>query len=75
MIDKEKFNDWWDNDLETHITNDFSPASIVWYAYEGWARGAEAEREACARLIDDLVAERVPASTYSHAIRARKSGT
>lgn len=29
------------------------------------------EREACAQLVDDLVAERVPASTYSHAIRAR----
>jgi len=39
---------------------------------ESWERGAQAEREACAELVSDLVLHRIPASEYADRIRERR---
>lgn len=63
-VDLAGLNDFFDT-AQINMKNTTADAATL------IAIAVAAEREACAQLVDDLVAERVPASTYSHAIRAR----
>ncbi len=51
-LDKE-FNNWWDSCTEAE-NNPFSPETPMFWAWEGWQAAVKAEREACAKVCDDL---------------------
>lgn len=69
-----EFNKWWDDDRLTQ-TNPYREDSPVFWAWEGWQAGVKAEREACAKVCDDIDVEYggedVVATWCSAAIRAR----
>jgi len=63
----EDFNKWWDSDAVTRDAscgrwdadnipknNPYSVDTPVYWAWEGWQAGVDAEREACAKVCDDL---------------------
>lgn len=49
----EAFSKWWNSDglVEDNPFNRDTPA---FWAWEGWVAGVKAEREACAKLCDEL---------------------
>jgi hypothetical protein len=50
-MNREEFEKWWHgDDTSRHPTNSYEGA--MRWAYEGWVRGATAEREACAIICD-----------------------
>ena len=49
----EEFNKWWDNDLLTE-NNPYVDGTPAFWAWEGWCAAVKAEREACAKVCDDL---------------------
>jgi hypothetical protein len=51
----EEFNKWWDNDLLTE-NNPYVDGTPAFWAWEGWCAAVKAEREACAKVCDDLPA-------------------
>lgn len=52
-MDREEFEKWWHgDDTSRHPTNSYEGA--MRWAYEGWVRGATAEREACAKADFDF---------------------
>ena len=64
----EEFEKWWHgDDTSRHPTNSYEGA--MRWAYEGWVRGAAAEREACARLAETAASS--GAHVVAEAIRAR----
>ena len=50
------FNQWWDEDDLTTQGNPFTDGTPAFWAWEGWCAGVKAEREACAKVCDDLPA-------------------
>ena len=52
---KTEFNDWWNKDLLTE-DNPYVEGTPAFWAWEGWLAGVNAEREACAKLCDDILA-------------------
>lgn len=48
-----EFRKWWvGTDTARHPTNKIRADSAMYWAYEGWVRGVEAEREACADFLE-----------------------
>ncbi len=73
----EEFNKWWDNDLLTE-NNPYVDGTPAFWAWEGWCAAVKAEKEACAKLVEEIearcVAEDVddlPLEHVAAAIRAR----
>jgi hypothetical protein len=47
----EDFNKWWNADQGYDgVTNPYRSDSAVYWAWEGWQAGVEAEREKCVQL-------------------------
>ena len=51
----EEFNKFWNEDLLTE-DNPYVDGTPAFWAWEGWRAGVKAEREACAKVCDDLPA-------------------
>lgn len=76
----EEFEKWWHgfavDDTSRHPANRYEGA--MGWAYEGWVRGVAAEREACAKVCDEVFEEsnnyrtQGYASHCAAAIRARR---
>jgi hypothetical protein len=49
----DDFNKWWDEDDLTTEGNNFVYGTPAYWAWEGWCAGAKAEREACAKVVED----------------------
>ena len=49
---KTEFDNWWDKDLLTE-DNPHVDGTPAFWAWEGWVAGVNAEREACAKYLDD----------------------
>jgi len=47
----EDFNKWWDSDGLVE-DNPYTRDTPVYWAWEGWQAGVEAEREACAGISE-----------------------
>lgn len=56
------FNQWWNKD---DLTNDnlYRKDTPMYWAWEGWQAGVKAEREACAKVLDEM-AEKDKLSNY-----------
>ncbi len=50
----KEFNKWWNEDLLTE-DNPFVDGTPAYWAWEGWCAGVKAEREACAKVCEELV--------------------
>jgi len=69
----EDFNKWWDSEGIAE-DNSYREGSPVFWAWEGWQAAMKAEREACAKLCDDLdddLPHNLAGWQYGEAIRAR----
>jgi len=53
MDEQEQFEAWWKEDCDTTM-NPYSNTSMMYWAWEAWKAGRKVEREACAKLCDDL---------------------
>lgn len=49
----KEFNDWWNKD-EITADNLYRKDSPAYWAWEGWQAGVKAEREACAKVLDEM---------------------
>lgn len=58
----EEFNQWWNSESLT-TDNLYPQDSPAYWAWEGWQAGVNAEREACARVLDKM-AEQDKLSNY-----------
>jgi hypothetical protein len=58
----EEFNEWWNSESLT-TDNLYPQDSPAYWAWEGWQAGVNAEREACARVLDKM-AENDKLSNY-----------
>lgn len=47
----KEFNQWWNRD-ELTADNLYRKDSPAYWAWEGWQAGARAEREACAKVVE-----------------------
>ncbi len=66
-----EFNDWWDKDLLTE-DNPYVEGTPAYWAWEGWSAGVKSEREACAKVCEELAeVEWADNGRYAAAIRAR----
>jgi hypothetical protein len=73
----EAFNKWWNEDLLTE-DNPYVEGTAAYWAWEGWCAAVKVEREACAKLVDDIEARCIakdvddpPLKHVAVAIRAR----
>lgn len=73
----EEFKTWWDSSLHAasfkqHLPYP-PPASTIAWAYAAWRAGQNVEREACAKVCEDLVAQYNLHSNFicARTIRAR----
>ncbi len=70
---KTEFDNWWNKDLLTE-DNPHVDGTPAFWAWEGWFAGVNAEREACAKVCDDLdddLPDGLAGWQYGEAIRAR----
>jgi len=65
-----EFNEWWNNDLLTE-DNPFVDGTPAFWAWEGWCAGVKAEREACAKVVEQTPFSNWFQSDCAAAIRAR----
>lgn len=49
---RTEFDNWWNKDLLTE-DNPHVDGTPAFWAWEGWVAGVNAEREACAKYLDD----------------------
>ena len=80
-MNETAFNDWWDTPyLPTN--NPFTPGTPAWWSWEAWQAATKVEREACAKVCDEIVAryrhaddapEMVAANWCADGVRARGS--
>ena len=49
---KKEFDNWWNKDLFTE-DNPYAEGTPAFWSWEGWFAGVNAEREACAKYLDD----------------------
>jgi hypothetical protein len=70
-MNREEFEKWWHgDDTSRHPTNSYEGA--MRWAYEGWVRGATAEREACADFLEHgVIDDDGHHEQYAKEIRAR----
>ena len=52
----EEFNKWWNEDLLTE-DNPYVDGTAAYWTWEGWCAAVKVEREACAKLCDDLAVD------------------
>jgi hypothetical protein len=52
MNEQQEFEAWWDQDCDTR-QNPYSQHSMMYWAWEAWKAGREAEREACAKVCEE----------------------
>jgi hypothetical protein len=70
----KEFNQWWNRD-ELTADNLYRKDSPAYWAWEGWQAGARAEREACAKLLDEMAAADKLTNYYQvAALRIRERG-
>ena len=79
----EDFNKWWDSD-ELAEDNPYERDTPAFWAWEGWQAALKAEREACAKVAEQIEKDRFDAvgdprikefkSKIADAIRARGQG-
>jgi hypothetical protein len=50
---KEEFNNWWNSD-DLLKDNPYRKDSPAYWAWEGWCAAVKAEREACAKVCDEM---------------------
>lgn len=70
----QEFNQWWNKD---DLTNDnlYRKDTPMYWAWEGWQAGVRAEREACAKLLDEMAAADKLTNYYQvAALRIRERG-
>ena len=77
MNEQKEFEAWWDKDCDTTM-NPYSNTSMMYWAWEAWKAGRKAEREACAKLVDEEMADyrygtppNIALNNAAAAIRAR----
>jgi hypothetical protein len=66
----KQFNKWWDSD-ELLDDNPYELESALFWAWEGWQAGVKREREACAKLCEQMGVEGYGTLFIAAAIRAR----
>ena len=66
---EEAFADWWNSDYLLP-DNPYKKDSKAYWAWEGYAAGVKAEREACAKVAAWVL--KMSENDVSFAIRARK---
>ena len=64
-MNETAFNDWWN---ATYDDNPFEPETPVWWAWAAWQAATKVEREACAKVCDDLANEDA-GNPYKQALR------
>ena len=71
----EEFNKWWNSD-ELLDDNPYGRNTPVYWAWEGWQAGVDAEREACAKVCDGLADKHTFEGGYANecAIAIRERG-
>jgi hypothetical protein len=69
VVDMEDFNEWWNADIIR--SSPFRRGSPKYWGWAAWQAAAKAEREACAKVCDDLWQEDGTAYQCREAIRAR----
>ena len=62
----DDFNNWWNDDVLVK-DNPYEVDTCAFWAWEGWHAAVAAEREACAKLVDECV----NIELLADAIRAR----
>ena len=50
----EEFNKWWDEDDLMTEGNPYVDGTPAYWAWEGWCAAVKVEREACAKVCEDL---------------------
>jgi len=53
MNEQEEFQAWWDQDIDT-TGNPYSNMSMMYWAWEAWKAAKKVEREACAKLSEEM---------------------
>lgn len=51
LMTKAEFNEWWDSD-NLSGNNPYRRESAAYWAWEGYQAGVKAEREACAKTVE-----------------------
>jgi len=49
----QDFNLWW-HTTYTPVNNPFTLETPAWWSWEAWQAATKVEREACAKMIDEL---------------------
>ena len=47
------FNHWWNEGEVSPGDNPYTHETAAYWAWEGWQAGAKAEREACAKVVEN----------------------
>ena len=73
----EEFNLWWGTPY-TPVNNPYTPETPAWWSWEAWHAATKVEREACAKMIDELDKQRWKEYSEHHTdygdnIRARNN--
>jgi hypothetical protein len=65
VVDMKDFNEWWNADIIR--SSPFRRGSPKYWGWAAWQAAAKAEREACAKWLEDVV----DAPNWADVIRAR----
>ena len=80
-MNETAFNDWWNASYDA-VDNPFKPETPAWWSWAAWQEATKVEREACAKVCDEIVAryrhagdapEMVAANWCADGVRARGS--
>ena len=78
-MNETAFNDWWNASYDA-VDNPFKPETPAWWSWAAWQEATKVEREACAKVCDEIVAryrhagdapEMVAANWCADGVRAR----
>jgi len=53
LAERRNFNDWWNEREVSPGDNPYTHETAAYWAWEGWQAGAKAEREACAKVVEN----------------------
>jgi len=72
LTERMTFNHWWNEGEVSPGDNPYTHETAAYWAWEGWQAGAKAEREACAKVVENYAgAWDDQGFALSQAIRAR----
>jgi hypothetical protein len=72
LTERMTFNHWWNEGEVSPGDNPYTHETAAYWAWEGWQAGAKAEREACAKVVENYCgAWDNQGFALSQAIRAR----